>query len=57
MHSLTLAVDAGEWSSSCPGHFTPRERAPSTHWIGGWVDPGASEHGIEEKNSQPPPGI
>jgi hypothetical protein len=24
-----------------PGHFTPKERAPSTHWIGGWVDPRA----------------
>jgi len=21
--------------------FTPRERAPGTHWIGGWVDPRA----------------
>jgi hypothetical protein len=27
--------------SFTPGHFTPRERAPSTHWIGGWVGPGA----------------
>jgi hypothetical protein len=24
-----------------PGHFTPRERAPGTHWIGGWVGPRA----------------
>jgi hypothetical protein len=23
-----------------PGRFTPRERAPDTHWIGGWVGPG-----------------
>jgi hypothetical protein len=22
-------------------HFIPRERAPGTHWIGGWVDPRA----------------
>jgi len=21
--------------------FTPRERAPGTHWIGGWVGPRA----------------
>jgi hypothetical protein len=21
-----------ELSASCPGHFTPRERAPDTHW-------------------------
>jgi hypothetical protein len=23
-------------------HFTPRERTPGTHWIGGWVGPRAS---------------
>jgi hypothetical protein len=40
-HSLTLALDGGEWSASHPGHFTPRERAPGTHWIGGWVGPRA----------------
>jgi hypothetical protein len=38
-HSLTSALDGGEWAASCPGHFTPREKAPGTHWIGGWVDP------------------
>jgi hypothetical protein len=26
-----------EWSASRPGCFTPRERAPGTHWIGDWV--------------------
>jgi hypothetical protein len=36
-HSLTSALDGGEWSASRPGRFTPRERAISTHWIGGWV--------------------
>jgi hypothetical protein len=36
-HSLTSALDGGEWSASHPGRFTPRERAPRTHWIGGWV--------------------
>jgi len=24
---LTLSLDAGEWSASCAGHFTPTERA------------------------------
>jgi hypothetical protein len=24
-------------TAPCPGCFTPRERAPGTHWIGGWV--------------------
>jgi hypothetical protein len=37
-HSLTPALDGGEWSASRPGRFTPREGAPSTHWRGGWVD-------------------
>jgi hypothetical protein len=27
MHSLTSALDRGEWSALHPGHFTPRERA------------------------------
>jgi hypothetical protein len=36
-HSLTSALDGGEWSGSRPGRFTPRERTPGTHWIGGWV--------------------
>jgi hypothetical protein len=40
-HSLTSAVDGYEWSASRPGRFTPRERAPGTHWIGGWVGPRA----------------
>jgi hypothetical protein len=31
-----MALDEGEW------HFTPGEGALSTHWIGGWMDPGAS---------------
>jgi hypothetical protein len=38
-HSLTAALDGDEWSASCPGRFTPRERALGTHWIGGWVGP------------------
>jgi hypothetical protein len=30
-----------EWSASRLGRFTPRERAPGTHSIGGWVGPRA----------------
>jgi hypothetical protein len=37
MHSLTPALDGGEWSASRPGRFTPRERAFDTQWIGDWV--------------------
>jgi hypothetical protein len=35
----TSELDGGEWSASRPGRFTPRERAPGTLWIGGWVGP------------------
>jgi hypothetical protein len=34
---LISALDVGEWSATCPGPFTPGERALCTHWIGGWV--------------------
>jgi hypothetical protein len=40
-HYLTSALDGGKWSASRPGRFTLRERAPGTHWIGGWVGPRA----------------
>jgi hypothetical protein len=40
-HSLTAALDGGEWSASHPSRFTPRERVRGTHWIGGWVGPRA----------------
>jgi hypothetical protein len=36
-HSLTSALEGDEWSASRPGRFTPRERVPGTHWLGGWV--------------------
>jgi len=43
LHTLTSALDGGdEWSASRPRHFTPRERAAGTYWIGGWVGPRAS---------------
>jgi hypothetical protein len=54
IHSLIAALHGGEWSASRPGRFTPRERAPGIHWVGGWVGPG---HCGEEKNSQPPSAI
>jgi hypothetical protein len=52
-HSLTSALDGGEWSSSRPGHFTPRERAPGTNWIGGWVGPGAVLDVVKRKIPSP----
>jgi len=38
---LTSALDGDEWSDSRHGRFTPKERSPGTHWIGGWVVPRA----------------
>jgi hypothetical protein len=45
---LTSALVGGEWSASLPGRYTPRERAPGTHWIGGWVDPTAGLNDVEK---------
>jgi hypothetical protein len=30
-YSLTLALDADEWSASCPRRFNLRERVPGSH--------------------------
>jgi hypothetical protein len=42
--------------------FTPRpiyfgERAPGTHWIGGWVDTRAGLDGVEKRKFLPLPGL
>jgi hypothetical protein len=55
MHSLTSALNGGEWSASRPGHFTSRERAPGTHWLGGWVGPRAVLDAVV-KRKIPSPG-
>jgi hypothetical protein len=52
-HSLTSALDGGEWSASRPGRFTPTERAPGTHWIGGWVGPRAVLDAVTRKIPSP----
>jgi hypothetical protein len=54
--SLTSALDGGEWSASHPGLFTPRERAPGAHWIGGWVGPRAVLDAVVKKKFQAPAG-
>jgi hypothetical protein len=50
---LTSSIDGGEWSASCPGRFTPGERAPDTHWIRGWVDPRAGLNVVEKRKRDP----
>jgi len=39
LHILTLALDGGEWSASWPRPLYRRKITPSSHWIGGWLDP------------------
>jgi hypothetical protein len=46
---LTSALVGGEWPASRPCRFTPGERAPDTHWIGGWVDPRAGLDDVEKR--------
>jgi hypothetical protein len=38
---FTLALVGSERPATRLGHFTPGERAPGTHWTGGWVGPRA----------------
>jgi hypothetical protein len=47
--SWPSALAGGEWSVSRPCRFTPGERAPGTHWIGGWVGPRASLDDVEKR--------
>jgi hypothetical protein len=54
MHSLTSALDVGEWSASCLGCFTPRESVPNTNWIGGWVGPRASLDTVSKRKIPSP---
>jgi hypothetical protein len=48
---LTSALAGGEWSALRPSRFTPEEKSPGTHWMGGWVDPRASLERRRRENS------
>jgi len=48
---LTSVLERGEWTASCSGCFTPREGAPSTHCIGGWLGTWASLYVTKRKIS------
>jgi hypothetical protein len=54
---LTSALFGGEWSASYSDRFTPGERAPGTHWIGGWVDPRAGLDDVEKRKFLLVPGL
>jgi hypothetical protein len=53
---LTSALVGGEWSASGPGRFTPGERVPGIHWIGGWVGPRTGMENVEKKKILDPTG-
>jgi hypothetical protein len=46
---LTSALVGHEWTASHPDRFTPWERAPDTHWIGGWVGPRTGLDDVEKR--------
>jgi hypothetical protein len=46
---LDRGTSWSEWSASRPGRFIPGERAPGTHWIGGWVGPRAGLDFVEKR--------
>jgi hypothetical protein len=54
---LTSALAGGDCSSSRPGRFTSEERAPGTHWIGGWVDPRAGFEHVQNRKFLTLPGL
>jgi hypothetical protein len=54
---LISALAGGEWSASHPGRFTPWERAPATHWIGGWVHPRAGQDDVKKRRFLTLPGL
>jgi hypothetical protein len=53
---MTSAL-VGEWSVSRSGRFTPGERGPGTHWIGGWVGPRTGLDDMQKRKFLPLPGL
>jgi hypothetical protein len=50
-------IDIGtrwEWSASSLGRFSPREKAPGMHFIGGWVGPIAGLDAVERRKIPSP---
>jgi hypothetical protein len=65
-HCWSVCIDphfhdlGGSWrsgSASRPCRFTPGERAPVTHWIGGWVNPRAGLDDVEKRKFLTLPGL
>jgi hypothetical protein len=54
---LTSALAGAEWSASRSCRFTPEERAPDTHWTGGWATPRAGLDDVEKRKFLTLPGF
>jgi hypothetical protein len=54
---MTSTPDGLESSAERPDRFTPGERAPGIHWIGGWVDPRAGLDDVEKGKFLVLPGL
>jgi hypothetical protein len=54
---LHLGTSGGEWLTSRPSRITPRERAPGTHWIGGWMGPRTDLDDVKKRQFLTLPGL
>jgi hypothetical protein len=54
---LTSALVGCQWSASHPGQFASGEKAPVTHYIGGWVGPRAGLDDMEKRKFLTLPGL
>jgi hypothetical protein len=52
---LTSAIVGDEWLASRPSSFTPGERTPGTHCLGGLVDPKTGLDDVERRKIVPSP--
>jgi hypothetical protein len=53
-HSLTSALEGGEWWASRHGRYNPMVRAPGIHYIGGWVGPRAGVDAVMKRKVPSP---
>jgi hypothetical protein len=53
---LTSVLVEGARLASCPCRFTPGEKTPVAHWIGGWVDPRGGLDDMEKLKFLTPTG-